>query len=402
LSAHKMAMAARSASLWPRLVKHALCQKMDGAASTNTLHCSAAMLVQSQAGSRDRRSPGIVLSIMLSIAVLLATATPSAPAAPKPNLLFMMADQLRADALGTGARNGGKPNTPNLDKLGNEGIRFTNSCENMQPCSHEAPTTCTCSDNGCQRSQQPQMHCMQTLHLPNLGGHAAMQLASSTTCTRAMFRWWLPALHCMQTLHVPDLASCGVTSRSFLLPSFATHPIRVPVYAYIVSAHPPTLNATTALTLCDTPPHVLDSSTPTCTPARAAILTGQSPWNHGMLGYGDVAPVYPFEMPVALQSLGYTTSSIGKDRAWNHARARARTHTHTHTHTQARTRTRTRTHARTRTHTHTQARTHTHTHTRAHERPHTHMHTHTHTHALTHARTHARTPRRRPSPPSLK
>ena len=60
------------------------------------------------------------------------------------------------------------------------------------------------------------------------------------------------------------------------------------------------------------------SSTPTCTPARAGILTGQSPWNHGMLGYGAVAPVYPFEMPTALRAVGYTTASIGKDHfGWN-------------------------------------------------------------------------------------
>ena len=55
------------------------------------------------------------------------------------------------------------------------------------------------------------------------------------------------------------------------------------------------------------------TSTPTCTPARAAILTGQSPWSHGMLGAGDIAHKYPFEMPVALAALGYTTISIGKD-----------------------------------------------------------------------------------------
>ena len=55
------------------------------------------------------------------------------------------------------------------------------------------------------------------------------------------------------------------------------------------------------------------SSTPTCTPARAAILTGQSPWSHGLLGAGGIAQEYPFEMPSALASLGYSTTSIGKD-----------------------------------------------------------------------------------------
>ena len=60
------------------------------------------------------------------------------------------------------------------------------------------------------------------------------------------------------------------------------------------------------------------SSTPTCTPARAAILTGLSPWYHGMLGYGQVATRYPYEIPRALSDAGYFTSSIGKDHfGWN-------------------------------------------------------------------------------------
>ena len=55
------------------------------------------------------------------------------------------------------------------------------------------------------------------------------------------------------------------------------------------------------------------TSTPTCTPARAGILTGQKPWNHGSLGAVAVAEAYPFEMPVTLAALGYSTTSIGRD-----------------------------------------------------------------------------------------
>lgn len=50
------------------------------------------------------------------------------------------------------------------------------------------------------------------------------------------------------------------------------------------------------------------SSTPTCTPARAALLTGMSPWNHGLLGYGRVANSYPVELPRSLKNAGFFTS----------------------------------------------------------------------------------------------
>ena len=54
------------------------------------------------------------------------------------------------------------------------------------------------------------------------------------------------------------------------------------------------------------------SSTPTCTPARSALLTGLSPWHHGMLGYSDMAGRYPLEKPRALRDAGYYTMTIGK------------------------------------------------------------------------------------------
>ncbi|MBN2315616.1 MAG: arylsulfatase [Sedimentisphaerales bacterium] len=54
------------------------------------------------------------------------------------------------------------------------------------------------------------------------------------------------------------------------------------------------------------------TSTPSCTPARSGILTGLSPWHHGMIGYGRVAGYYPFELPQALRDAGYYTFGIGK------------------------------------------------------------------------------------------
>jgi arylsulfatase A-like enzyme len=54
------------------------------------------------------------------------------------------------------------------------------------------------------------------------------------------------------------------------------------------------------------------TSTPSCTPARSAILTGLSPWHHGMLGFGRVAGKFPLELPQALRDAGYYTFGIGK------------------------------------------------------------------------------------------
>jgi arylsulfatase len=54
------------------------------------------------------------------------------------------------------------------------------------------------------------------------------------------------------------------------------------------------------------------TSTPTCTPARTALLTGLSPWHHGMLGMTAMALEYPLEKPKALKAAGYYTATIGK------------------------------------------------------------------------------------------
>ncbi len=58
------------------------------------------------------------------------------------------------------------------------------------------------------------------------------------------------------------------------------------------------------------------SSVPSSTPARSAILTGMSPWNHGMLGYGNGALTYKYEMPRMLAGEGYYTYGVGKMH-WN-------------------------------------------------------------------------------------
>jgi arylsulfatase A-like enzyme len=54
------------------------------------------------------------------------------------------------------------------------------------------------------------------------------------------------------------------------------------------------------------------TSMPTCTPARSGLLTGLSPWNHGMLHMVAMGERYPFTKPQALRDAGYYTMGIGK------------------------------------------------------------------------------------------
>jgi arylsulfatase len=56
------------------------------------------------------------------------------------------------------------------------------------------------------------------------------------------------------------------------------------------------------------------TSTPSCTPARTSLLTGMSPWGHGMLGYSNMATnPYPVEKGAAMAAAGYYTVSVGKN-----------------------------------------------------------------------------------------
>ena len=55
------------------------------------------------------------------------------------------------------------------------------------------------------------------------------------------------------------------------------------------------------------------TSVPSCLPARAAILSGKSPWAHGMLGYYPIPERYAFELPRMFTEAGYRTHAVGKN-----------------------------------------------------------------------------------------
>lgn len=59
--------------------------------------------------------------------------------------------------------------------------------------------------------------------------------------------------------------------------------------------------------------HRAYTATPTCVPARAALLTGLTPSNHGFVGYDDHRDWhYPTTLPGVLAAAGYHTQCVGK------------------------------------------------------------------------------------------
>jgi arylsulfatase A-like enzyme len=54
------------------------------------------------------------------------------------------------------------------------------------------------------------------------------------------------------------------------------------------------------------------SSVPSCLAARAALLTGLSPWGHGVLGYTPMPAHFQHEKPQLFTDAGYRTCAVGK------------------------------------------------------------------------------------------
>ncbi|MFH1744425.1 MAG: arylsulfatase [bacterium] len=54
------------------------------------------------------------------------------------------------------------------------------------------------------------------------------------------------------------------------------------------------------------------TSLPSCLPARTSLLTGKSPWQHGVLLYTPMATEYETEKPRIFTDAGYRTHAVGK------------------------------------------------------------------------------------------
>jgi arylsulfatase A-like enzyme len=84
-----------------------------------------------------RRTATIILATVLSLSALLANVSSAAEAPRKPNIIFILADDLGYGDLGCYGQKQIK--TPNIDRLANEGLRFTDAYAGCTVC---APSRC--------------------------------------------------------------------------------------------------------------------------------------------------------------------------------------------------------------------------------------------------------------------
>jgi len=71
----------------------------------------------------------IIQYSLLGLPVLASAQVTAQEKQPTPNLVFIMADQYRGDAIGCIGKEPVK--TPHLDKLASEGINFTNAIKGL-------------------------------------------------------------------------------------------------------------------------------------------------------------------------------------------------------------------------------------------------------------------------------
>jgi arylsulfatase A-like enzyme len=87
------------------------------------------------AGHRSRACRGVLLAIAILIASLHSPRTTNAAAAPRPNILVILADDMGFSDIGCF---GGEIKTPNIDALASEGIKFTQFYNGARCCPSRA------------------------------------------------------------------------------------------------------------------------------------------------------------------------------------------------------------------------------------------------------------------------
>jgi hypothetical protein len=83
--------------------------------------------------------PNLRRAVYTALGLLVAG---TAAAAPRPNILFLMADQLRGDCLGADGNR--VISTPNLDRLAGTGARFRCAYSSVPPSPARGPSSPVC------------------------------------------------------------------------------------------------------------------------------------------------------------------------------------------------------------------------------------------------------------------